>query len=182
MAIASTPSSWQDRATASRSSVASGVQTLPSAPTRSRTSKRRRRGTNGCGLWNLQVVHVRAVAAPDLQHVAEAGGCHERGLDAARCVMALMTTVVPWTNATTAAGSISPSVRWRRGHRPRNWPVWSRLSLPKRRRTPRRRATTSVKVPPMSTATRTRGESLTWIPGPRSDRRRRRRHHGRHRA
>ena len=34
-------------------------------------------------LVELEVVHVRAVAAPDLQHVAEAGGRHERGLDAA---------------------------------------------------------------------------------------------------
>jgi hypothetical protein len=34
-------------------------------------------------LVELEVVHVRAVAASDLQHVAETGGCHERGLHAA---------------------------------------------------------------------------------------------------
>jgi hypothetical protein len=31
----------------------------------------------------FEVVHVRAVAASNLQHVAKTGGCHQRGLHAA---------------------------------------------------------------------------------------------------
>ena len=158
--MASTPPPDRRSTTASRSSVASGVKTpaIRADPLADFEAKAARH--EWFRLVELEVVHVRAVAAPDLQHIAEAGRRHERGLHAAA-----LGDGVDDDGRPVDEGDDRGRGRCARGDRVEDTVGEigggrRDLRLAQRRRSPRRRRTTSVKVPPMSTATRSRGESL----------------------
>ena len=61
------------------------------------------------GLARDEVVHVGAVAAADLEDVAEAAVVTSAVRAPVRSVSALITTVVPCTSSSIAAGSTSPA-------------------------------------------------------------------------
>ena len=134
----------------------------PRWPAASRRCRRRRRARglrsgggaarSGRGLWNLRLYMSGPVAAPDLQHVAETGGRHQRGLHAA-----------PLGDGVDDDGRAVDEGDHRRriDLRQRGW----RASTPsaklagvveafaaQTRPDASSKATTSVKVPPMSTA------------------------------
>ena len=65
--------------------------------TRSRTSKRRRRGTNGSGLWNCRLYISGRLPRPIASASRKPLWLSSAVLTPHVWVMALMTTVVPWT-------------------------------------------------------------------------------------
>ena len=157
MAMASTP--WaRSAAMASRALAASsGVRTLPSASSRSRTSSRRCRGTSGAGGSMKRSYMSYRPSRPISRASRNPAVVRSPVLAPLRSISALVASVVPWMRAATLAGLRPAS--WSRVSTPcstawagslgvvRSLPT---LTAPVASST----STRSVKVPPMSTPMR----------------------------
>ena len=75
-------------------SSSSSVTTAPSAVMRSHGAKTVGARHQRIGIFEVQVIEIVAALVADAQHVLEAGGRDEAGLDALAFETALVTTVV----------------------------------------------------------------------------------------
>jgi hypothetical protein len=151
IATASTSSTRSRWATDSRAASSRGTMTVPVCVIRSGTSNRRRRGTNGRGLRYERLYRSGRFARPISSTSRNPSVVTSAVRAPRRSVTALITTVLPWTNAPTSPGrssersSADSTPCWRCVG---VVPTFARISEPSRRST----AARSVNVPPMSIA------------------------------